>query len=193
MGLLILIAGLVVMLGSHVFVAFRERRAELIARLGERGYRILFSVVSLVGLVLIVWGYADYRSNAWIPLWTPPPVMRHITLGLMVLAAILFVATYVPSHIRTWAKHPMFAAIKLWAFAHLLANGDLGSILLFGSFLAWAVYGRIAATRRADAGPPPAPAGWRNDILVVAGGIVLYLAVAYYFHPYAIGVAVLTG
>src|SRR5690606_31255043 len=145
------------------------------------------------GLVLIVWGYADYRSNAWIPLWTPPPVMRHITLRLMVPAAILFVATYVPSHIRTWAKHPMFAAIKPWPFAPRLPNGHRGPIPRFGRFVAWAVYGRIAASRRADAGPPPAPAGWRNDILVVAGGIVLYLAVAYYFHPYAVGVAVLAG
>jgi uncharacterized membrane protein len=181
------------MLGAHVFVTFREHRAALIARLGQGGYRILFSVVSLVGLALIVWGFGEYRSDEWIELWSPPPFMRHITVGLMLFSAILLVATYVPSHIRSWAKHPMFAAIKIWAFAHLLSNGDLGSILLFGAFLAWAVYGRIAAKRRGDAGPQTAPAGWLNDGLVVLGGVVLYLALGYYFHPYAIGVPAFTG
>jgi len=193
MGLLILIVGLVVMLGAHVFVTFRDHRAGLIGRLGQGGYRILFSVVSLVGLVLIVWGYGEYRAGEWIEIWSPPPFMRHITVGLMLFSAILLVATYVPSHIRTWAKHPMFAAIKIWAFAHLLSNGDLGSILLFGGFLAWGVYGRIAAKRRGDSGPQTAPAGWTGDIIAVVVGLALYLALGYYFHPYVIGVPAFTG
>ena len=99
-------------------------------------------------------------------------------------------AAFIPSHIKTWTKHPMLAAIKIWAFAHLLVNGDLGSILLFGSFLAWAVYARIAAKRRGDLGPQTAPAGWTNDILVVVIGVVLYLLLGFYFHPYVIGVKV---
>jgi uncharacterized membrane protein len=193
MGLLILIVGLAVMLGAHVFVTFRHRRAALIARTGDGGYRVLFSLVSLVGLVLIVWGFGEYRAGEWIEVWSPPPFMRHITVGLMLFSAILLVATYVPSHTRTRAKHPMFAAVKIWAFGHLLSNGDLGSILLFGSFLAWGVYGRIAAKRRGDTGPRTAPAGWRNDALVVLGGVVLYLGLGYYFHPYAIGVPAFTG
>jgi len=193
MGLLILIVGLAVMLGAHVFVTFREHRATLIARLGQGGYRALFSIVSLVGLILIVWGYGDYRAGEWIEIWSPPPIMRHIAVGLMLFSAILLVATYVPSHIKTRAKHPMFAAIKIWAFAHLLSNGDLGSILLFGGFLIWGVYGRIAAKRRGDTGPQSAPASWTNDVIVVVAGVVLYLALGYYFHPYVIGVPAFTG
>ena len=193
MGLLILIVGLVVMLGAHVFVTFRKTRDGAIGVLGPNGYRAAFSLVSLVGLALIVWGYAEYRAGEWIQIWSPPPFMRHITVGLMLFSAILLVATYVPSHIRTWAKHPMFAAIKIWAFAHLLANGDLGSILLFGGFLAWGVYGRIAAKRRGDSGPQAAPAGWTGDIIVVVAGVALYLALGYYFHPYVIGVPAFTG
>jgi len=193
MGLLILIVGLVVMLGAHVFVTFRDHRAALIARLGQGSYRVLFSVVSLVGLVLIVWGYGDYRAGEWIQVWSPPPFMRHITVGLMLFSAILLVATYLPSHIKARAKHPMFAAIKIWAFAHLLSNGDLGSILLFGGFLIWGVYGRIAAKRRGDAGPQTVPAGWTNDVIVVVAGVVLFLALGYYFHPYVIGFPAFAG
>jgi len=190
MGLAILILGLIVFLGCHVFLTFRDTRAVLIARFGF-GYRVLFSLVSLVGLALIVWGYADYRAHEWIAVWTPPGFMRHITVGLMLIASILAVANYIPSHIRDKAKHPMLAAIKTWAFAHLLANGDLGSILLFGSFLAWAIYAYISAKRRADAPSRKSPGGWRNDLIAVVGGVVLFLALGYVFHPYVIGVAVL--
>lgn len=192
MGLVILIAGLIVMLGSHIFVTFRDARAGAIKALGLSGYRVAFSLVSLAGLVLIVWGYADYRTYEWIDVWTPPAAMRHVTVGLMLISVVLLAAAFVPSHIKAWTKHPMLAGIKLWAFAHLLSNGDLGSILLFGSFLAWAVYARIAAKRRGDLGPQTAPAGWTNDILVVAIGVVGYLLLGFYFHPYLIGMPVFT-
>ena len=193
MGLVILIAGLIVMLGSHIFVTFREARARAIDTLGLSGYRVAFSLVSLAGLVLIVWGYADYRAYGWIDVWTPPAAMRHVTVALMLISVVLVVAAFVSSHIKTWTKHPMLAGIKLWAFAHLLSNGDLGSILLFGAFLAWAVYARIAAKRRGDVGPQTAPAGWINDILVVAIGVVVYLLLGFYFHPYLIGMPVFAG
>ncbi len=192
MGLAVLILGLVVFLGTHVFVTFRDSRARLMARLGA-GYRALFGIVALVGLALIVWGYAHYRAQGLIPVWSPPAFMRHITLGLMLIAAIVFTAYFIPSHIKLWVKHPMFTGIKTWAFAHLLVNGDLGSILLFGSFLAWGVYARIAAKRRGDRGATTAPAGWINDIIAVVIGVVVFLALGYYFHPYVIGVRVLTG
>jgi len=193
MGLAILILGLVVMLGAHVFVTFRDERASLIARLGLNGYRALFSVVSTAGLVLIVWGFAEYRAQGLIQVWTPAAFMRHITVGLMLFAAVFIVAAFIPSHIRTKLKHPMLASVKTWAFAHLVSNGDLGSILLFGSFLAWGVYARIAAKRRGDLGPATAPAGLLNDIIVVVLGIVVYLLLGFYFHPYLIGVPVLGG
>ena len=190
MGLWLLIVGLAVLLGAHVFTTMRGKRASAIARLGTRGYRAVYSLISTLGLVLVIWGYADYRAHAWVEVWTPPAFMRHVTVGLMLISAILLVATYVPSRIKAKAKHPMLASVKIWAFAHLLSNGDLGSILLFGGFLAWAVYARIAAKRRTDYVLPVAPAGWTNDVIVVVGGDVLYLALGYLFHPYANGVPV---
>jgi uncharacterized membrane protein len=190
MGLAVFIAGLVVFLVSHAFVTFREARDGLILRLGRNGYRVLFSLVSLVGLALIIWGYGEYRAHEWLPVWTPPAFMHHITEGLMLLAVIFITTTYVPTHIKAWLHHPMFASVKTWAFAHLLSNGDLGSIILFGTFLAWGIYARVAAKRRGDRGATVAPSGWGKDIAVVAAAIVIYLALGLYFHPYVIGVPV---
>lgn len=190
MGLLILVIGLVVLLGAHVFVTFREARARLMAQLGRNGYRALFSVVAIVGLALIVWGYGDYRAHEWIQIWSPPAFMRHITVGLMLLSVIFITASFIPSHIKNWLQHPMLASIKIWALAHLLSNGDLGSILLFGSFLAWGVYARIAAKRRGDLGATSASADWANDAIVVVVGIGIFIALGYYFHPHVIGVPV---
>jgi uncharacterized membrane protein len=192
MGLGILILGLAVFLATHVFVSFREARASAIERVGLPAYRGLFALVSLVGLVLIIWGYAQYRAHDLIQLWSPPAFMRHITIGLVLFAVIFVVAAFFPSHIRTRLKHPMLAGVKTWALAHLLSNGDLGSILLFGTFLAWGVYARIAAKRRGDIGAAakPAPDGWTNDIIVVVLGAAIFLALGFWFHPYVIGVPV---
>jgi len=186
----ILILGLVVMLGAHVFVTFRDARAGLMVKLGQNGYRALFSVVSIAGLALIVWGYGQYRAHELIQIWSPPAFMRHISVGLMLFAVIFFTAAFIPSHIKAKLKHPILAGVKTWALAHLLSNGDLGSILLFGSFLSWGVYARIAAKRRGDAGTTTAPDGWTNDIIVVVVGIVIYLALGYAFHPMVVGVPV---
>ena len=192
MGLGILILGLAVFLATHVFVSFREARASVIERVGLPRYRGLFAIVSLVGLALIIWGYAQYRAHDLIQLWSPPAFMRHITAGLVLFAVIFFVAAFVPSHIKTRLKHPMLAGVKAWALAHLLSNGDLGSILLFGTFLAWGVYARIAAKRRGDIGAAAksAPDGWTNDIIVVVLGAAIFLALGFWFHPYVIGVPV---
>jgi uncharacterized membrane protein len=189
MGLSVLVLGLLIFLATHVFVSFRAQRARLVARLGNV-YRALFGLVSLIGVVLIVWGYAEYRATQWIDIWHPPAFMRHITVGLMLPAVILAIAAYLPSHMRQWTRHPMLASIKIWAFAHLLSNGDLGSILLFGAFLAWGVYARISVKRRTDLAPKAPPTGWTNDVIAVALGIVLYLALAYVFHPVVIKVPV---
>lgn len=190
MGLVVLLFGLGVFLGMHLFVTRRDARAAALARFGFYGYRVAFALVAIVGLALIVWGYGEYRAHGLIQVWSPPTFMRHITIGLMLPAVILFVAAYLPSHIKAKAKHPMLAGIKTWALAHLLSKGDLGSILLFGAFLAWGVYARIAAKRRGDVGTVTAPDGWTNDIIVVALGIVIYLALGYAFHPIVIGVPV---
>ena len=189
MGLLVLIFGLVLLLGAHVFVTFRKLRAMAIEELG-RGYRAVFSVFALAGLALIVWGYGEYRAHEWVQVWNPPPYMRHITVALMLIAVVMLVAAFIPSHIKAWLKHPMLNSVKMWAFAHLLVNGDLGSIVMFGSFLVWASYARLAARWRGDRGFTTPPVGWRNDVIVVAVGVVVYLLLGFYFHPYVIGLPV---
>jgi len=148
--------------------------------------------VSLAGLVLIVWGFAHYRATGWIQIWSPPRALKHINVALMLPAVILVVAAYIRGRIYATLKHPMLAGVKLWAFGHLLANGDLGGLILFGSFLAWAVYDRISLKYRADPGAPPIPVGGpTNDLIAVAVGFIAYLALAFAFHPVVIGVPVI--
>jgi uncharacterized membrane protein len=191
MGLTILLAGLAVFLGAHVFVTFRSARADLVSRLGEGPYKILFSLVSVLGLVLIVYGYASYRRAGWISVWDPPSWTHYITQLLMWPASIFVVAAYVRGDIWRTLKHPMLVGIKTWALAHLISNGDLGSILLFGSFLAWAVFDRTTLKHRADAGAPPIPVGGRrNDVIAVIVGTLLFLALGLVLHPLAIGIPV---
>ena len=192
MGLLVMILGLVLFFGAHVFTTRRDARAQAIAKLGEGTYKIIYSLVSLAGLALIIWGYAHYRATGWIDVWYPPKAMKHIALTLMLPAVILVVASYLRGRIYATLKHPMLAGVKLWAAAHLLANGDLGSIILFGSFLGWAVFDRITLKRRTDGGAPPIPVGGvSNDLIAVAVGVVAYVALAFAFHPVVIGVPVI--
>jgi uncharacterized membrane protein len=191
LGLLMMILGLVLFLGIHTLTTQRELRARVIGSWGEGGYKIGYALVSLAGLALIVWGFAHYRAEGMIEIWTPPRALKHLTEALMLPAVILVVAAYIRGRIYTALKHPMLAGVKLWAAAHLLANGDLGSIILFGSFLAWAVFDRISLKRRADPGAPPIPVGGvGNDLIAVAVGVVAYLALGFAFHPVVIGVPV---
>ena len=190
----LLVIGLVLFLGTHSFSMARERRAAIIGRIGEGPYKGLYSLLSLAGIVLVSIGYGQYRAGGYIPVWDPPVWTRHLALLLVLIAFICFVAAYLPGQIKARLKHPMLAGVKIWAFAHLIANGDLGSILLFGSFLVWAVLARISVKRRdvaAQHGGTAAPAGWRNDILAVAIGTVVYLAFVFWLHPWLIGVSVL--
>ena len=191
MGLLVMILGLVLFLGAHTLTTQRELRASVIASTGEGGYKIGYTLASVAGLALVTWGFANYRATGWIDVWYPPRALKHIAVALMLPAVILVVAAYLRGRIYTAVKHPMLSGVKLWAAAHLLANGDLGSIILFGSFLGWAVYDRISLKHRADAGAPPIPVGGpANDLIAVAVGIVAYLALAFAFHPVVIGVPV---
>jgi uncharacterized membrane protein len=191
MGLAILILGLGLLLGGHALVSLRDRRAALIARLGEGPYKGLFSLVSLAGLILIGIGFAGYRSSGWIDVWYPPTWTRHAAVALMWPAVVLVVAAYIPGRIKRSLKHPMLAGVKLWAVAHLVANGDLGSIVLFGSVLGWAVFDRISLKHRSDPGAPAIPTGGlTNDVLAVIVGTIVYLALGFVFHPVVIGVPV---
>jgi uncharacterized membrane protein len=189
MGLTLEILGLAIFLGAHVFVTMRDRRAAVVARVGEWPYRGLFSLVSIVGILLIGYGFAAYRAAGPIMLWYPPGWTRHIVVALMWPASIMVAAAYIPGNIKRVLKHPMLVGVKTWAFAHLCANGDLGGIILFGSVLAWAVYDRITLKRRKDAGAPPIPVGGtKNDIIAIVVGTIIYLALGFVFHPIVIGV-----
>jgi len=187
----VLLIGLVLFLGAHVFVTLRGPRAAVIARIGEWPYKGLMSLVALVGLVLIGYGFGQYRADDWIELWSPPRWTRYVTEILMWPASIFVVAAYSRGEIWRALKHPMLVGVKTWAVAHLISNGDLGSIVLFGSFLAWAVYDRITLKRRSDPGAPPIPVGGRrNDVIALVVGTLLYLVLGFIFHPIVVGVPV---
>ena len=191
MGLLVLILGLILFFGVHTLTIQRKLRAQVIAATGEGGYKIGYALASFVGLALIIWGFALYRATGWIDVWQPPRWTYYITQLLMWPASIFVVAAYIRGNIWRTLKHPMLVGVKTFAVAHLIANGDLGSIVLFGSFLAWAVYDRITLKRRSDPGAPPIPAdGRRRDWIAIAVGTVLYLALGFIFHPLVVGVPV---
>jgi uncharacterized membrane protein len=194
----LLVLGLIVFLGTHAFSMARNARAGLIRRFGEGAYKGIYSLLSLAGIVMMAIGYGDYRQAGYIPVWDPPVFTRHIALLLVWAAFVLLASAYLPGRIRAMAKgHPMLLGVKVWAVAHLLANGDLGSIILFGAVLAWAVAARISVKRRDEAvphgGPAAAPAGWRNDILAIAAGTVAYVVFVFWLHPWLIGAPVIPG
>lgn len=194
--MLLMIVGLALFFLIHLVPTAPEVRRTLCERLGEGTYRLVFSVVSAVGLALIVYGYAKLHAtpgkNPMI--WSPPQGMRHATLLLMLFASILLAAAYIPSRIRTAAKHPMLAAVKLWALAHLLVRGDLASMVLFGSFLAWAVFDRISVKRRAALGPlGSSTGGIGGDIAALLVGVGIYVIMLLWGHARLIGIALIPG
>ena len=191
--MIVLILGLLIFIGVHLVPTSAPAREGLMRKLGEGQYKIAFSIASLIGFALIVWGFGLARhSGANVQLWTPPTWTKHIAFALMWIAFVLLVAAYVPSHIRDKAKHPMLAAVKIWALAHLLANGDLAGVILFVSLLAWAVYDRISVKKRAALGPLGARhGGVAQDIVVVVVGTAAYLAMLRWGHPWLIGVSLL--
>jgi uncharacterized membrane protein len=191
---LLLISGLLLFIGIHLVPTAPPARAILVDRLGSVGYSVAFGVISGLGLAIIVLGWQAVGRGGMNPqIWSPPVWTRHISLLLMWPAMVLLVAAYVPSRIRTGIKHPMLTAIKLWALAHLLARGDLASMVLFGSLLAYAVYDRISIKRR-PVGSGLGPLGQRTggaggDIAVVVIGTALYLLMLGIGHRYLFGVS----
>ncbi len=186
-----LILGLVAVLGVHAITMFRGLRTGLIASLGEQPYKLAYSLASLAGFVLLVYGFGHYRDTAWVQIWTPPAFTKHITITLMWFAFIAFASMHrKPALIAGWLRHPMLAGLKIWALAHLLANGDLGGIVLFGAFRAYAVIDRIAVKRRGDLGSARGTGFTRADAIALIAGTIAYLAMLM-LHPLLIGVAVL--
>jgi uncharacterized membrane protein len=185
----LLIVGLAVFLAPHVFTTFRDARSQALARLGAGPYKGLHALVSLVGLYLLVRGYGQYRDGGAIVVWSPPFWTRHIAIPLMWLSFVALAAAYCGrGMIAGWLRHPMLVGVKIWALAHLLVRGDLGSIVLFGALLAFAVYDRIAVKRRGDLGAPRSSFN-RADVAALAVGTIAWLAMAFYLHRLLIGVA----
>src|ERR1700745_1769964 len=191
MGLAILVLGLLAFRVAHGFVTLRAAAAALIKRSGEGPYKGLMSLVSLAGLILIGYGFGQYRATGWIDVWSAPSWTYYVTQLLMWPASICVVAAYSRGNIWRALKHPMLVGVKTWAIAHLISNGDLGSIVLFASFLVLAGYDRITLKYRTDPGAPAIPVGGhRNDTIAIVGGTILYLALGFIFHPIVVGVAV---
>ncbi len=193
--MLVMVIGLVVFFAIHLIPSNTELRNGLVVRFGDTGYKAIFSVLSLIGMALIVLGFAKLQMHPGKnpQLWVPPLWGRHVALALMLPAMIALVAAYVPSRIHTILKHPMLVAIKIWALAHLLANGDLAGLVLFGSFLAYAVYDRISVRRRGALGPLGTKTGpWFNDVVVLVLGTGLYVVLLLWAHQLLIGVSPLS-
>jgi len=190
--MLILVVGLIVFLGIHSVRIFADGfRDAQIAKRGEKGWKGIYTLIAVIGLVLIIWGYGQARMDP-IVFWVAPSWMSHVVALLMLFSIIFLVVSQVPAgKIKAAVKHPMLLSVKIWALAHLLVNGDLASVLLFGGFLAWAVLDRIAVKRRVIAGkttePAAGPVKW--DAVAVVVGLVLYVAIIIDLHQWVIGVA----
>ncbi len=186
----LLILGLILFLGVHsTRIVADGWRSRVIARAGEGVWKGSYALVAAAGLALIVYGYAAARQAPLI-LYTPPAGMRHLALLLMLPVFPLLLATYLPGRLAAAARHPMLLATKLWALAHLLANGSAADVLLFGGFLAWAVLDRIALKRRgAPSAAVPSTGAMRNDALALVGGLALYGAFIAGLHRWLIGVS----
>ncbi|MCW5619703.1 MAG: NnrU family protein [Burkholderiales bacterium] len=186
----ILIVGLIVFLGAHsVRIVAEDWRARRLRQMGIGPWKGLYSLVSIIGFVLIVWGYAMTRAVP-VDIWHPPLWTRHVAALLTVPAFILLAAAYVPhNRIKAAVGHPMILGVKLWAFAHLLANGRLGDIVLFGAFLIWAILDYRAARQRDRAnGAQRAPGRISGDVVTVVAGLAVWAAFALVLHAWLIGV-----
>lgn len=189
----LLVAGLVLFIATHLLrpIAPGLRNAA-IAALGKPSWMALHGIASLVSLALIAYGFVDARENGGEMLYFPPTFLSHIALTLMLIASICLVAGFLPAgHIRTKLKFPILVAIKIWALAHLLANGESYSVLLFVTILAWAVILRITLKKRIATGETKLPVfvSAKYDAIAVVIGLVLYLAIVFKLHEWVIGVA----
>ena len=186
----ILILGLILFLAPHsIRIVAEDWRTAQIARLGAMPWRLAYTLVSLLGLGLIIWGYGMARAAPQV-LWHPPTGMRHAAALLTLFAFILLAAAYVPRNsILARVHHPMALGVTFWALAHLLANGTLADVLLFGSFLVWSKLAYLAARKRDRKNAVQYEAGTLGSTLATVGvGLIAYLAFAFWLHAWLIGV-----
>lgn len=186
----LLVLGLLIFIGIHLVPTFGRLRLAVVDGLGEGPYKLGYTGIALLGLVMVVYGYGAARLTDTVFLWDPPIWTRHLALTLMLPVFPMIVAAYMPTHIKAVLKHPMLAAVKLWALTHLLANGRLSDVVLFGSILAWAVAVRISLKRRGRAGGELMPRA-SADAVAVAIGLVLYGVMVLWGHTWLTGVPVM--
>lgn len=185
-----LIIGLVLFLGIHSLSIFAlPTRDAVVARIGEWPFKAVYALIAIAGLVLIVNGYGAARLDPTV-VYVAPEWTRHIAMLLMLPVFPALLAAYLPGRISRALSHPMLVAVKAWALAHLLVNGTLAALLLFGGFLAWAVVDRISMKRRPVRTNPRAPEGRLNDVIAVVGGLGIYLAFVFWLHAKWIGVSI---
>jgi uncharacterized membrane protein len=188
--MIILMLGLLIFLGVHSVRIFADPwRSTMRARMGEGSWKGMYSLLSIAGFVLLIWGYGQARQ-APVVLWTPPLAMRHLA-GLLTLIAFIFItAAYVPRNgLKARLHHPMLLGVKVWALAHLLANGTLADVLLFGSFLVWAILCFKSARQRDRANNTVYPAGTASGTAItVVAGAAAWAVFAFWLHGMLIGV-----
>lgn len=189
----VLIAGLVLFLGIHTLPALPRKRHKMFRRLGDKNYKLAFTAISLIGLVLIIWGYSMVSDQDPI-LFDMPHGLNHLTMLLVMIAFVLFASSFFQGRIRYWVRHPQVLAVKVWALAHLLVKGgDVAALLLFGSFLAWAVFDRISLKKREQIGMVRTrdfTPKILHDVYAVVAGVAVYLAFVFYLHKWLIGVPI---
>lgn len=200
---MLLIVGLILFLGTHsARILAEDQRTRLIARIGPGPWKLVYSLLSLAGLALVVYGYGESRATP-VVLWSTTVGARHAASLLTLVAFVLLAAAYVPrNRIKARLGHPMVLGVKAWALAHLLANGSLADLLLFGGFLVWAVFSFRAARTRdrqvqgvssdpsgGTAAAPTEPSSWLPDALTLAAGLLAWWVVAFHGHARWIGVS----
>jgi len=185
----LLVIGIVLFLGIHsIRIVAEPLRERLVNRFGILGFKSIYAIVSLLGLVLIVIGYGQARLSP-VLLYQPPAFLQHVTMLLMLIVFPALLASHLPGRVQSTLKHPLLVATKAWALSHLLVNGMLADVILFGAFLAWAVIDRISIARRSTPSvSPQLPDSRFNDLIVIVGGLGLYLAFVFWLHPILIGV-----
>ncbi|MEM7137635.1 MAG: NnrU family protein [Myxococcota bacterium] len=174
--MVILSIGVALFMGMHLVPSVPAVRERIINRVGFGAYRGLFSLAAVVGLVLIVLGM---RWAPTVPMWTPPGWGFTAAVVGMPLAFVFLAASYLPTNLKRWVRHPMLTAVAIWAGLHLLCNGDLASLILFGSFGAFAIFDIVSANRRGTVHAGDPVAGWR-DLIPIAGGLLVYFLVLHY-------------
>jgi uncharacterized membrane protein len=184
--MLVLVTGLVLFLGVHFLRVIPGARPALQARLGEGPYKLAYTAISLIGFALIIYG--KILAHPSIAVWAPPAWSRHVAFAAVPLGLILIVSAYAPGHIRRWVRHPMLAGVILWSGAHLLANGELAAMLLFGGFFVWSSITFVSAWMRET--PPPVVKGWGGDLTAIVLGVLAAL-VLINTHMYLFGVAII--